>query len=103
MGEEGMSSGDQRMTYLWESETLFESFTKSDSDVHVELGMGTKHAVKGSGTVPFLMESGGVLRVMDMLWVPELRRSVLSVSVIEKKGFDVAFQDGQGVDQAQRI
>jgi hypothetical protein len=76
---------------------LFESFTESDSDVHVELGMGTKHAVKGSGTVPFQMESGGVLRVMNVLWVPELRRSVLSVSTIEKKGFDVLFQDGQAL------
>jgi hypothetical protein len=74
---------------------LFESFIESDSDMHVELGMGTKHAVKGSGTIPFQMELGGVLRVMDVLWVPKLRRSVLSVSTIEKKGFDVAFQDGQ--------
>jgi hypothetical protein len=82
------------MTGAWE---LFESFTESDSDVHVELGMGTKHAVKGSRTVPFWMESGGMLRVMDVLWVPELRRSVLSVSMIEKKGFDVAFQDGQAL------
>ena len=49
---------------------MFESFIESDLDVHVELGMGTKHAVKGSRTVPFIMESGGVLRVMDMLWVP---------------------------------
>jgi hypothetical protein len=53
--------------------------------------------VRGSGTVPFRMELGGVLRVMDVLWLPKLRRSVLSVSTIEKKGFDVAFQDVQGL------
>ena len=58
---------------------MFKSFTESDSNIHVELGMGTKHAVKGSGTVPFWMESGGVLRVKNVLWVSELRRSVLSV------------------------
>jgi hypothetical protein len=49
---------------------LFESFTELDSDVYMELGMGTKHAVKGSGIVPYQMESVGVMRVMDMLWVP---------------------------------
>jgi hypothetical protein len=27
---------------------LFESFTESDSNMHAELGMGTKHAVNGS-------------------------------------------------------
>jgi hypothetical protein len=70
---------------------LFESITESDSDVYVELGMGTKHAIKGSGIVPFRMESRGVLRVTNVLWVPKFKRSVLSVSTIEKKGFDVAF------------
>jgi hypothetical protein len=30
-----------------------------------------------------------------VLWVPELRRSVLSVSEIEKKGYHVLFWDGQ--------
>jgi hypothetical protein len=35
--------------------------------------------------------------VTDVLWVPELKRSVLSVSMIEKKGFDVAFQDGKAL------
>jgi hypothetical protein len=79
------------------SQEVFESFTESDSDTYVELGVGTKHAVKGTGTVPFQMESRGVLRVMNALWVPELRRSVLSVSAIEKKRFDIAFQDGQAL------
>ena len=73
---------------------LFESFTKSDSNMHVELGVGTKYAVKGSRIVSFQMESGGVLMVKNVLWVPELRRSVLLVSAIENKGFDIVFQGG---------
>ena len=44
---------------------LFESFTESDSDMYVELGMGTKHAVLGSGTLSFRMESGDVLRMRN--------------------------------------
>jgi hypothetical protein len=76
------------------STELFEIFTESDSDVYVELGVGTKNVVKGSRIVPFQMESGGMLRVMGVLWVSELRRSVLLVSVIENKGFDVLFLDG---------
>jgi hypothetical protein len=74
---------------------LFESFTESDSDLYVELGMGTKHAVQGSGTMSFQMESGDVLRVTNVLWVPKLRKSVLSVSTIEEKGYAVLFRDGQ--------
>jgi hypothetical protein len=77
------------------AQELFESFTESDSDLYVELGMGTKHAVQGSGTVSFLMESRDVLRVTNVLRVPRLRKSVLSISTIEEKGYVVLFQDGQ--------
>jgi len=45
---------------------LFETFTELESNVHVELDMGTKNAIKGFGTMPFYMELGGMLRVMDM-------------------------------------
>ena len=79
---------------------LFESFTKSNSDMYVELGMGTKHIVQGYGIVPFLMESRGILRVKNVLWVKKLRRSVLLVSVIEKKGYEILFFRWIGVDHA---
>jgi hypothetical protein len=57
--------------------------------------MGTMDAVQGTGTVRFQLESRNMLRVINALWVPKLRRSVLSVSEIEKKGYHVLFQDGQ--------
>jgi hypothetical protein len=41
------------------------------------------------------LESGEILRVSNVLWVPELRRSVLSVFEIERKGYHVLFRDGQ--------
>jgi hypothetical protein len=70
---------------------LFDSFTKTDSNLYVELGMRTKHAVRGSGTASFRLESGEVMRVSNVLWVPKLRRSVLSFSEIEKKGYHILF------------
>jgi hypothetical protein len=30
---------------------VFKSFTESDSDLYVELGMGTKHVVQGSNAI----------------------------------------------------
>jgi hypothetical protein len=33
--------------------------------------------------------------VTNVLWVLELRRGVLSISVIEKKRYEVLFQDAQ--------
>ena len=57
--------------------------------------MGTKYALEGSGIVPFQMELGGVLRIENVLWVLELKRSVLSISLIENKGLYIIFQDGK--------
>jgi hypothetical protein len=79
------------------AQELFESFTESNLDLYVELSMGTKHAMQGSRTVSFWMDLGDVLRVTNVLWVPKCRRSVLLVLAIEKKGFDVMFQDGQAL------
>jgi hypothetical protein len=73
------------------AQELFKSFIELDTDVHVEIGMGTKNAIKGCETIPFQMDLSGLLIVMDMLWVPKLRRSLISVSMIENKIFDVAF------------
>jgi hypothetical protein len=74
---------------------LFDTLTETGSDLCVELGMGAKHSVRGSSIVSFRLESGEILRVSNVLWVPELRRSVLSVSKIERKGYHVLFRDGQ--------
>jgi hypothetical protein len=35
-----------------------------------------------------------MLRVTNVIWVLELKRSVLSVSTIEKKGYEVLFPYG---------
>jgi hypothetical protein len=59
----------------------------------VELGMGPRHAIQGTGRIRFQLGLGDVLRVTKVLWVPKLR-SVLSISKIEKKGYHVLFRDG---------
>jgi hypothetical protein len=77
--------------HITRSRELFESFRGSNSNMYMELGMGTQHAMQGFGIVPFHMNSGGVLRVTYVLWVSELRRSMISVSMIEKKSCEVLF------------
>jgi hypothetical protein len=49
---------------------VFKSFIESESELHVEFGMGTEHAMNGFGIVPFLMDSRGTLKVKNVLWVP---------------------------------
>ena len=74
---------------------MIKIFIESDLEMHVKFGIGTKHVVNGFGIVPFWMESTGKLRVEDVLWMQKLKRSVISVSMIEKKRFDIAFHNGK--------
>jgi hypothetical protein len=59
--------------------------------MHVDFGVATKHAMKGYRIVPFQMDSSGILRVTNVLWVLEIRWSVFSVSTIDNKGYEVLF------------
>lgn len=43
--------------------------------------------------MPFKMETGRMMWVQHVLFVPRLRYSVISISMIERKGFEVLFQD----------
>ena len=41
------------------------------------------------------MESGKQLKMKDVLYVPCLKKNILSISGLEKKGFRFSFVDGQ--------
>jgi hypothetical protein len=61
----------------------------------VELGDNAKYAVKGVGTITLQLESGKSLHMRDVLFVPGLRKNLLSISTLEDRGYRVAFVDGQ--------
>jgi hypothetical protein len=86
------SGASHHMTWTHE---LFTSWSEIDSDLHVELGTLAKCGVEGVGTVRFQLESGGFLEVEDVLYVPELKKNFLSVSVLEDMGFSITFQRGK--------
>jgi hypothetical protein len=54
------------------AQDLFVSFAVSNSCMYEELGRTTRHVVHGSEAVVFQMESGGVLQVPNVLWVPRV-------------------------------
>jgi hypothetical protein len=74
---------------------LFSSLKKPDSRVQVELGDDAKYLVAGVGTIPFQLESGNYLDFDDVLFVPSLRKNLLSISVMEDKGFAMEFKNQQ--------
>jgi hypothetical protein len=68
---------------------------EENSGLQVELGDNAKYAVKGVGTTSFQLESRKPLRMSDVLYVPGLKKNLLSISAMEDRGYAVAFVDGQ--------
>jgi hypothetical protein len=57
----------------------------------VDLGDDARYAVKREGTIRFQLDSGGFLDAHDVLYVPGLKKKLLSISNMEERGFVVTF------------
>ena len=66
-----------------------------DTNLEIILGDNATYPVKGTGTVTLHLSQGQVLRLQDVLYVPKLKKNLVSVSAMEDKGFNVTFSDGK--------
>ena len=53
-----------------------------------------KYRVLGEGTVVFQREHGAPLTLIDVKYVPGLKKNLVSVAMLEDKGYDVVFSKG---------
>jgi hypothetical protein len=58
---------------------------EKDSRLHVVLGDDARYAVKGSGTTSLQLDSGTPLHLSDVLFVPGMRRNLVSISALRTK------------------
>ena len=66
-----------------------------ESHQKVKLGDDYQYPIKGVGEASYKLESRILLKIKDVLYVLGLKKNLLSISGLEKKGFRVAFVDGQ--------
>ena len=75
-----------------------ESFVKlseHESTHKVKLGDDYQYPIKGSGESSYKLDSRKSMEMMDVLFVPGLKKNLLSISALDVKGIRVAFVDGQ--------
>jgi hypothetical protein len=61
----------------------------------VTLGDDYQYPIKGVGESNYKLNSGNSMKMKDVLYVPGLRKNLLSISALEKKGFRIVFIDGE--------
>jgi hypothetical protein len=81
--------------HMTSARQLFSSLKKQDLGVHHEIGDDAKYPIAGVGTIPFQLKSSNSLDFDNVLFVPGLKKNLLSVSFMEDKGFVVEFKNQQ--------
>ena len=61
----------------------------------VKLGDDYQYPIKGSGEYSYNIDYGKSLNMKDVLYVPGLKKNLLSISALDAKGMSVAFVDHQ--------
>ena len=71
------------------------TLSKEPSSHAVELGDNKIDYVRGMGSTSLKLENGAKLHLNNILYVPGLKKNLLSISCLEDKGDRVAFVDGK--------
>ena len=68
---------------------------QKESPHKVILGDDSQYPIKGLGEASYKLDSGKPMNMKDVLYVLGLKKNLLSISTLGKKGFRVAFIDGK--------
>ena len=63
--------------------------------MHIEMGDDGRYSATGIGTITFERESGNPFLLKDVMHVPSLKKNLVSVAILEDKGYDVVFSEGK--------
>ena len=74
-------------------QTLF-ILEEKNSPQKVSLGDDYQYSIKGTGESSYKIDSGTSMKMKEVLYVPGLKKNLLSISALYKKGYRVDFIDG---------
>jgi hypothetical protein len=70
-------------------------FVEKETHLHVVLGDDARYNVRGVGTSTFQLDSDMQLQLIEVLYVPRMKRNLVSISALEDKGYKVTFSEGR--------
>ena len=68
---------------------------QKESPHKVMLGDDSQYPIKGMGEASYKLDSGKSMKMKYFLYIPGLKKNLLSISALDKKGFIVSFVDGK--------
>ena len=72
---------------------LLSCLVQKESPYNVMLGDDYQYPIKGMREASYRLDSGNSMKIKDVLYVPRLKKSLLYIPALDKKGFIVYFVD----------
>jgi hypothetical protein len=76
-------------------EDSFSDLEEKDLKMHIEMGDDGRYSATGIGTITFQKELGKPFQLKNVMHVPSLKKNLVSVAMLEDRGYDVVFSDGK--------
>lgn len=83
--------------HICSDKSIFSTYKKLDHEEKLYMGNSAISKVEGSGTVTLKFTSGKTVKLNDVLHVPDIRKNLISGSVLSKKGFKMVFESDKMV------
>jgi len=74
---------------------LFSELEEKYLKMHIEMGDDDNYSVTGVATIIFQREHVAPLTLKNVIHVPRLTKNLVSVAMLEDRGYDVIFTKGK--------
>eukprot|EP00253_Pinus_taeda_P006310 PITA_06310 len=81
--------------HMTDDKKLFSALEEKDLKMHIDMGDDGRYSVSGVGMVDFQREHGAPLALTDAMYAPGLKNNLVSVAMLEDKGYNVVFSKGK--------
>lgn len=88
-----IDSGASR--HFTEYKEALSNLIEKETNLEIILGDHTTYPVKGVGNITLQLNQGNMIHLQEVLYVPDLKKNLVSISAMEDKGYKVAFIDGR--------
>ena len=74
---------------------IFSTLEEKDLQMWIKMGDNGNYCVLGEGILVFQRECGAPLTLSAIQYVPGLKKNLVSIAMLEDKGYDVGFSKGK--------
>jgi len=81
--------------HMTSDKNVFSALEEKDLKMRIDMGDDGRYSVLRVGMVAFQRKNGAPLTLIDVMYVPRMKKNLVSVAMLEDKGYDVVFRKGK--------